>query len=601
MRMVRFDRRRVYGAAALFKGPTVHVSIDADPTLSQKLGAVMSEGSAVLSRTVRPLNVQPSLPRDRFIVADQPDEEAIPMDVVFVGGGPGGLAGAIELARLVKEDNQNGDGIGEVEIAVLEKAGQLGEHNLSGAVVNPSALRELFPDVDMGDLPLRRPVEKEAVYVMTESKSYRIPTPPTMNNHGNWIASISEIVRWLGEQAEGLGVNVFPGFPVDSLLVEGTSVIGVRTTPSGQGRDGETTGDDHMPAVDLTARVTVLSEGSRGSLSQAWFDWQNVTAENPQIYALGVKEVWEVKKPLDRIIHTMAWPVPADAFGGSFAYPLSETTVALGLVIGLDYGDARLDVHELLQRMKLHKLFRGILEGGEMIEWGAKTIPEGGFYSVPERRHGDGLIVIGDAAGYVEVSSLKGIHYAMHSGIMAARTIFESLKKGDASADTLAGYTSAVDRSVIMKDLKKRRNMRLAFKSGFMSGGIKAGLMTLSRGTFPGSKISIQEDAAGPKHLGPEKEKLVPDGKLTFSKVDSVYKSGNQTRDDIPSHLIVEESVSPEVAEMYVHLCPAGVYEWDGEKLSVNAPNCIDCKATDVLGPRWTPREGGSGPSYRQM
>ena len=561
----------------------------------------MSEGSAVLSRTVRPLNVQPSLPRDRFIVADQPDEEAIPMDVVFVGGGPGGLAGAIELARLVKEDNQNGDGIGEVEIAVLEKAGQLGEHNLSGAVVNPSAFRELFPDVDIGDLPLRRPVEKEAVYVMTESKSYRIPTPPTMHNHGNWIASISEIVRWLGEQAEGLGVNVFPGFPVDSLLVEGTSVIGVRTTPSGQGRDGETTGDDHMPAVDLTARVTVLSEGSRGSLSQAWFDWQNVTAENPQIYALGVKEVWEVKKPLDRIIHTMAWPVPADAFGGSFAYPLSETTVALGLVIGLDYGDARLDVHELLQRMKLHKLFRGILEGGEMIEWGAKTIPEGGFYSVPERRHGDGLIVIGDAAGYVEVSSLKGIHYAMHSGIMAARTIFESLKKGDASADTLAGYTSAVDRSVIMKDLKKRRNMRLAFKSGFMSGGIKAGLMTLSRGTFPGSKISIQEDAAGPKHLGPEKEKLVPDGKLTFSKVDSVYKSGNQTRDDIPSHLIVEESVSPEVAEMYVHLCPAGVYEWDGEKLSVNAPNCIDCKATDVLGPRWTPREGGSGPSYRQM
>jgi len=577
------------------------VSIDADPTLSQKLGAVMSEGSAVLSRTVRPLNVQPSLPRDRFIVADQPDDEAIPMDVVFVGGGPGGLAGAIELARLVKEDNQNGDGIGEVEIAVLEKAGQLGEHNLSGAVVNPSALRELFPDVDIGDLPLRRPVEKEAVYVMTESRSYRIPTPPTMNNHGNWIASISEIVRWLGEQAEGLGVNVFPGFPVDSLLVEGTSVIGVRTTPSGQGRDGETTGDDHMPPVDLTARVTVLSEGSRGSLSQAWFDWQNVTAENPQIYALGVKEVWEVKKPLDRIIHTMAWPVPADAFGGSFAYPLSETTVALGLVIGLDYGDARLDVHELLQRMKLHKLFRGILEGGEMIEWGAKTIPEGGFYSVPERRHGDGLIVIGDAAGYVEVSSLKGIHYAMHSGIMAARTIFESLKKGDTSADTLAGYTSAVDHSVIMKDLKKRRNMRLAFKGGFMSGGIKAGLMTLTRGAFPGSKISIQEDAAGPKHLGPEKEKLVPDGKLTFSKVDSVYKSGNQTRDDIPSHLIVEESVSPEVAEMYVHLCPAGVYEWDGEKLSVNAPNCIDCKATDVLGPRWTPREGGSGPSYRQM
>lgn len=555
----------------------------------------------VLRGTINPLKEQPPLPRERFIVADQPDEEAIPMDVVFVGGGPGGLAGAIELARLVQKDNESGGGLGDIEIGVLEKAGQLGEHSLSGAVINPSAFHELFPELSMSDFPFRKPVEKESVYVLTESKSIRIPTPPTMKNHGNQIASICEIVRWLGGKAEELGINVFPGFPVDSLLVEDDRVIGVRTTPSGLGRDGEPQGADAMPAVDLTANVTVLAEGSRGPLTQAYYDWQRIGAENPQIYALGVKELWEVKKPLDRIIHTMAWPVPKDAFGGSFLYPMADNLIALGLVVGLDYADARFDVHEALQRMKLHPLIRQYLEGGEMIEWGAKTIPEGGYYSVAERRHGNGLCVVGDAAGYVEVSSLKGIHYAMHSGILAARQIFSALKAGDYSEQALAGYTQAVDGSHIMSDLKARRNMRLAFKSGFVSGGVKAGLMTVTKGAFPGSKIAIEEDAAEEKRLGGGAEPLVPDGRLTFSKVDAVYKSGNQTRDDIPTHLIVGEDVSPETAEMYVHLCPAGVYERDGDTLIVNAPNCVDCKATDVIGPRWTPREGGSGPAYRQM
>jgi len=550
---------------------------------------------------IRPLDEQPPLPRERFLVAEAPDAEGVPMDVAFVGGGPAALAGAIELARLVQRDRESGGNVGDVEIGVLEKAARLGDHSLSGAVVNPVGLRELFPELSLDELPLRRPVTKESVYVLTRSRSIRIPTPPTMRNEGNWIASICEIVRWLGEKAEALGVNIFPGFPVDSLLVQGNGVVGVRTTPSGLGRDGKPTKPDASPAMDVSARVTVLAEGTRGPLTQAWLDWQNVRSANPQIYALGVKELWRVPRPLDRIVHTMGWPLPTDAFGGSFMYPMADDLVALGLVVGLDYDDARFDVHEALQRMKLHPLFRGRLEGGELVEWGAKTIPEGGFHSVPERRHGDGVVVIGDAAGYVEVSSLKGIHYAMLSGIAAARSIFGALKAGNTSSAGLASYTAAVDAGPIMRDLAERRNMRLAFKGGFFVGGARAALMTATRGRLSGSRIEVAADAAESKRLDGRPEPFVPDGKLTFSKVDAVYKSGNQTRDDIPSHLIRNADVSPEMAELYTHLCPAGVYERDESGLRVNAPNCVDCKATDVLGPRWSPREGGSGPAYRLM
>jgi electron-transferring-flavoprotein dehydrogenase len=543
---------------------------------------------------VRPSQHQPPLPRERLIVPELPGEEAVPMDVVIVGGGPAGLACAIELARLAKETGDT------LEIGVLEKAGQLGEHSLSGAVVNPRAFHELFPGVPDEELPFRRKVTGESVYMLTESRSLKIPTPPTMKNHGNWIASICEIVRWMGERAEAAGVNVFSGFPVDSLLVEGTRVMGVRTTPKGLDRGGNLVGPDAQPPMDLGARVTVLAEGTRGPLAQAWYQWQGIKAENPQIFALGVKELWETKAPLGEIVHTMGWPLPTDVFGGSFMYPLEDNLVAIGLVAGLDYKDARFDVHETFQRMKLHPVFRRHLEGGELLEWGAKTIPEGGFYSVPERRHGDGCVVVGDAAGYVDVPSLKGIHYAVHSGMLAARAIHQALRKDDVSQAALKPYTETVDASYVMSDLKSTRNMRLAFKHGFYGGGIRAGLMTITGGAFLGTKVDVLPDAAEPRKKGPRQE-FTPDGKLTFSKVDAVFKSGNQTRDDIPSHLIVGQDVPPDLAELYVHMCPAGVYEKDGDKLVVNAPNCIDCKATDVLGPRWTPREGGSGPQYRRM
>jgi electron-transferring-flavoprotein dehydrogenase len=544
--------------------------------------------------TILPARHQQPLPTDRFILKDPPSAEAVEMDVLIVGGGPAGLACAIEMAKLAKE------GGAELNIALLEKAGSLGEHNLSGAVVNPRAFHDLFPDLGPADFPFRQPVPAEAVYFLTEGRAQRLPTPPTMHNAGYYTASICEIVRWLGERAEGLGVNLFAGFPVDSLLVEGNAVRGVRTTPSGLSRQGEP-GPDFTEPTDLTARVTVLAEGTRGHLGQAYREWQGIRSANPQIFALGVKEVWEPKKPLDAVIHTLGWPLPADAFGGSFMYPLGPNRVALGLVVGLDYHDATLDVHELLQRMKLHPLFRPYLEGGQLLEWGAKTIPEGGYYALADRFSGAGLLMVGDTAGFVDVPSLKGIHYAMHSGMLAARAAFAALQGGDVSARALASYDRAVHESYIASDLHRTRNMRLAFKDGLYVGGVKAGLMTITGGRFPGGRIDMPEDAATPRRYEEGAAPFTADGKLTFSKLDAVYKSGNATRDTIPSHLIVGPDVSGEVAEFYAHVCPAGVYERVGDELRVNPPNCVDCKATDVLGPRWTPREGGSGPKYREM
>src|SRR5437867_4478927 len=482
-----------------------------------------------------PAHYQPALPLDTLILQDGAAGagDRMDLDVLIVGAGPAGLACAIELARLAKADG------GELNIGVLEKAEALGEHSLSGAVVNPRAFRELFPDLNDSDFPFRAPVGREAVYLLTAERSWRLPTPPSMRNHGNFVASLCEIVRWIGAKAEDVGVNVFTGFPAAQLLVRDATVAGVRTAAAGLDRDGQPTPGGTAPN-DLLAKVTALAEGTRGLLAQTWCQWQRVESDNPQIFALGVKELWETKRPLDRVIHTLGWPLPRDAFGGSFVYPLEPNLIALGLVVGLDYRDAGLDVHVLLQQFKRHPLLQELLAGGEMVEWGAKTIPEGGFYSLPQRRTGDGVVLLGDAAGFVDVPSLKGVHYAMHSGIVAARAIFQNLKH----RASLGEYDSLVNGSYITSDLYRTRNMRLAFRSGFYLGGFQAALMTLTGGRFPGGRYRMHTDADVPRRTTTGRSGGGAGGLFKgFSKVVWVFKSGNATRDTIPSHLIVKQDV----------------------------------------------------------
>jgi electron-transferring-flavoprotein dehydrogenase len=534
-----------------------------------------------------------------------PEDERIEVGVAIVGAGPAGLACAIRLGQLLEGAPAVAERLGEVPVAVIEKGKQPGSHLLSGAVVNPRALQRLFAGRKrIDELPLYGPVEQESVYFLTRNRAVRIPTPPTMKNHGNRVASLSELGRWLADQAEEAGAMILPETAATKLLVDHGRVHGIRTGDKGRGRNGQEL-PNFEPGSDVVARITVLAEGTQGHLTGAAIERFGLVGENPQVWALGVKEVWRVAKPLRRVIHTMGWPLRAGAkyreFGGSFIYPMGDDMLTLGMVVGLDYRDVELSVHDLLQELKMHRLVRNLLVDGERIAWGAKTIPEGGFLSLPKRLHAPGLLLAGDGPGFVNVPALKGIHYAIESGALAAEAAFAALQRGEAVGrrGALAPYDEAVKQSFVWRDLEQVRNMRQAFGRGFWLGGALAGAMTASRGKFPPGDARTEPDAEQELiRTDRARSYPAPDGKLTFDKLSSVFLSGNKTRDDAPSHIRVRTEVPPELAELWARMCPAQVYEPEDGRVEVTASNCVQCGAITAKGGRLTPPEGGSGPEY---
>ncbi len=560
--------------------------------------------------TVRPADFPPSFSASEFVAepSDPPDER-VEVGVLIVGAGPGGLACAIRLGQLLEEDPATRERLGEVPVAVLEKGKQPGSHLLSGAVVNPRSLRRLFKDRrTVSDMPFFGPVDHEAVYFLTGSSALRIPAPPTMRNHHNYAASLSQLGRWLAEEAEATGAMILPETAAEKLLVQDGRVRGVRTGDKGRGRNGEPLAN-YEPGADLTGRVTVLAEGTQGHLTGVAIDRFGLRGENPQVWALGVKEVWKVARPLDRVIHTMGWPLRGGKkyreFGGSFIYPMGEDMVTVGMVMGLDYRDVDLSVHDVLQELKTHKLVRKILEGGERVQWGAKTIPEGGLLAVPKRLHAPGLLLVGDGAGLVNVPALKGIHYAIESGRLAAEAAFAALQRGATPARSLNVYDDSLRESFVWSDLREVRNMRPAFARGFWMGGAMAGAMTASKGHFPSKDAHFEADAEQRlMRTNRAQGYPAPDGRLTFDKLSSVFASGNRTRDDQPNHIRIRDRVPRDLADLWVHMCPAQVYalgESDGDdtvKVEVTPSNCVQCGAITAKGGRLTPPEGGSGPEY---
>jgi electron-transferring-flavoprotein dehydrogenase len=538
--------------------------------------------------------------------------EAMEYDVVIVGGGPSGLAAAIRLKQLAQAEGR------ETSVCVLEKGSEIGAHILSGAVLEPRSLNELIPDWQAKGAPLKTPAKEDRFLLLTQSRAFRLPTPPQMHNSGNYIISLGNLCRWLATQAEALGVEIYPGFAAAEVLYgEDGRVLGVATGNMGVGKDGEPT-DNFQPGVELRGKYTLFAEGCRGSLTKTLFERFGLRKDaDPQTYGIGIKELWEVdpaQHNQGRIVHTLGWPLDRRTYGGSFLYHLEGNQVAVGFVIGLDYENPHLSPFDEFQRFKTHPAIRPIFEGGRRIAYGARALNEGGFQSIPQLIFPGGAL-IGCAAGFLNVPKIKGTHTAIKSGMAAAETVFEAL--GGDGAPLLAAYPERLKASWLWDELYKVRNVRPGFRWGMWGGLVHAAIDTyILRGRAPWT-LHHHPDHKSLKKAGetPRIDYPKPDGKVSFDKLSSVYLSNTNHEENQPCHLTLKDPNIPITVNLRDYdapeqrYCPAGVYEIVREagapRLQINAQNCVHCKTCDIKDPtqniNWVVPEGGGGPNYPNM